>query len=447
MNLRKIAKTYAETLPGPVARMVARVPFGLRLGPAYGQARELIAKVEAMEEKARTAWTLEHMRHAVERAYGKHRFYRAFYDRKRYCPSTLKTIAHFQDVPVVTKADLMEFGIDERSSPALGRLKLNTGGTHGEPLEFYVDRQAFAREWAHMHTIWIAHGYDYRHLKLTLRGHNLKDIPLRYNPVHNEYILNTYAPREAVADALAGLADLDNVKWLHGYPSVVADWCGWLHANRLDVFVRFRSSLRGVLLGSEFPAPTYRSTIERTTGAAIIPWYGHSEMCILAPEKGENIYKPMPTYGYAEAVDVDGGQTHLVGTSFWNTASPFIRYDTGDGIEGKTRGHILRRFSITDGRVGEFVTDRRGSSIGLTALIFGRHHPAFEKLRHVQVYQSRAGEIDVLVVPRKPDMAVKDIKDGFDFSAVEMGVSIHVLAEPVRTRSGKITLLVQEKPV
>ena len=38
-------------------------------------------------------------------------------------------------------------------------MKINTGGTSGQPLEFYLDHQAFAREWAHMHHLWQAHGY------------------------------------------------------------------------------------------------------------------------------------------------------------------------------------------------------------------------------------------------------------------------------------------------
>ena len=46
---------------------------------------------------------------------------------------------------------------------------LNTGGTTGAPFCFYIDKNAFAREWAHMHYIWELKGYNYKDLKSNIK--------------------------------------------------------------------------------------------------------------------------------------------------------------------------------------------------------------------------------------------------------------------------------------
>lgn len=442
LNIRLLAKTYIEKLPKPVAHLLARVPFSLRFYPEYARTRQLIAQVNTMDFSQVNQWTFRKLKLLIERTYAENSFYRVYYNRHGYHPDRLKSLAYFQDVPIVKKKDFVEFTLEERSVPALGRICVNTGGTSGEPLEFYVDNRAFAREWAHMHRIWERFGYNYRHLKLTLRGKNLGNQLLKYNAVHNEYIVNIYADKHLVAEELARLNRLTDVHWLHGYPSVAAEFCRWMADHRPDVLTALKPGLQGVLLGSEFPAPHYRSAITEILGVPIISWYGHSEMCVLAYEKALNEYVPFPTYGYCEAVPVEDGIQHLIGTSLWNTVSPFIRYDTGDGIKADTEQGFVRHFSILDGRIGEFVVDRNGGRIGLTALIFGRHHAGFEQVKHVQVRQSKPGKMELLIVPRDPQTPLERLKDRFDFSNVEIDVQLRMTTEPVRTKTGKTPLLI-----
>ena len=82
----------------------------------------------------------------------------------------------------------------------------------------------------------------------------------------------------------------------------------------------------------------------------------------------------MQTYGFTESI-ASSTSEQLVGTNYYNFASPFIRYNTEDGIqvEKQTEG-ILESFKIVDGRVGEYVLDQNNKKISLTGLIYGRHH-------------------------------------------------------------------------
>jgi phenylacetate-CoA ligase len=316
--------------------------------------------------------------------------------------------------------------------------KINTGGTSGEPLEFLVGNDAFAREWAHMHHVWKARGYRPWHLKLTLRGkHFGRDEVLRYNAVHNELVANANCSMSEVVSAVLALPRGLIVRWVHGYPSLVAEFAHALDARPPRNVSDFRGRLYGVLLGSEFPADIYRSPIEQILTCNVVSWYGHSEMSILAGEQASGIYESMSTYGYAEAAD-----SHLIGTSLHNFVHPFIRYDTGDVVEALPSRSGSLAFRVGEGRIGEFVCDRSGNRHALTAVIFGRHHPAFERIRHVQVRDDGGGCVALLVTPRSPQVDVESIRAGFHLEGLDIDWRIQLVDAPVRTGHGKIRLKV-----
>lgn len=442
MSARLRLKQLAEKAPLPLALALARVPFAVRFGAPYVRSTALARSLNSASVAGVRAWAFPRLQTVVRSAYENTPFYRSFYKARGYDPANLKTFEHFQDVPIVTKADLAAVATDQRSSASSSRMLVNTGGTSGEPLVFYIDSQAFAREWAHMHLIWGRAGYSYRDLKLTMRGRNLGDATLQFNPVHNEYILNTYKPRADMVDAVRELLKRRNIGWIHGYPSIVSDVVASLEDADPSLTELLRRSLKGVLLGSEFPAPQYAEPIQRILGVKITSWYGHSEMCVLAYEESPNRYVPLHSYGFVEAVKDSNDGQRLLGTSYWNAASPFIRYDTGDVVSAETHDGIVSAFSIQSGRVGDFVIDGRGVKIPLTALIFGRHHAAFDRIRHVQVRQSEPGRIDLLIVPGTSSLSPSEIMSGFDFSDVDLQVTPVLLTHPVRSDAGKIRLLV-----
>jgi phenylacetate-CoA ligase len=296
-----------------------------------------------------------------------------------------------------------------------------------------------------MHRIWARVGYRPTDVKLTLRGKHLGGDVYRYNAVHNEFLLNGYVPLRDVLDAVRAIAKRRNIAYIHGYPSAIAELARGCTELAPDVATTLRRTLRGVLLGSEYPAPVYRDRIEQAFGAPTISWYGHSEMAILAGEVDRFLYAPMLSYGLTEAVPDGRGGHRLVGTSYDNVASPFIRYDTGDSIEPvEVRGGILRTFRIASGRVGEYVTDKTGGHVSLTALIFGRHHPIFDTADFLQVRQTSPGAVEILVTP-SPGARVTsdDVRAGFDATHVALDIRYTVCQEPIRTPAGKVPLLVR----
>ncbi len=313
------------------------------------------------------------------------------------------------------------------------------------PLNFLLEHSALPVEWAHMHAIWKSHGYRSSHLKLRIGGaYMADDTPFSYHPRHNEFVVNANCPMLQVVVAVLALPARHKVRWIHGYPSLVAEFALALANYGGDQAEIFRSRLYGVLLGSEFPAPMYREPINRVLSTNIVSWYGHSEMAVLARETGAGIYQSFATYGFAEAVPTADGEHHsLVCSSLRNLAHPFIRYDTGDLIEPVSSVGSSLAFRIKEGRIGDFVTDRCGRRLALTSIIFGRHHSGFDEVQHLQVRQDAPGRITLLVVPRSASFDIQALRSGFDFSGLDLDWHLEIVLEAVRSKLGKIKLKIE----
>ncbi len=442
MSIREVVKDVVENLPEAMGRPLTHVPFGLRLGAAYRHSVSAIRVAERVDPAEWDARLSMQLREILKLAVDQVGFYRDFYRARGFSSHEIQSIRDWARVPVVTKADLQGVPLSDRCIRGARGPCVNTGGTSGQPLEFQLDQQAFAREWAHMHHIWKARGYQAQHLKLTFRGkHFDRRQPLRYNAVHNEHVVNSNCSMQQVVEAVLALPRTRVIRWVHGYPSLVAEFAHALTAHASSSAAIFRARLFGVLLGSEYPVPTYRDAIERILSTNVVSWYGHSEMAVLARETALGVYESLPTYGYAEAVPSETGTTHrLVCTSLHNRVHPFIRYDTGDLIEPVSQLAGALAFRISEGRVGDFVVDRKGNKLALTAIIFGRHHGAFGIIQHLQVREEAPGRIVLVVTPRQFPADVLTLRRGFDFDDLDIDWDIEVVREPVRSGAGKIRL-------
>ena len=430
----KQLKNIAGQIPYPAGKWLARVPFSWRLGKVYGRMKKVCARAIEWSDVEREQCLVEKFRTIFEYAREHFPCYRELYEKAGVLDLEVKSFADIAKVPVIDKAwarkHFMEFK---------GTYRLNTGGSSGEPTAFWGDKDCWAREWAHMHTIWEMLGYDYRDLKLAIRGRNLGRRPFSYNPVHNEYIINTYLNVKDYAAKLTRLFAKRNVKWFHGYPSSIYQFIlESEEAYGIDGTHELFKSVRGLLLSSEFPLPYMKEKFNEY-GLKWISWYGHTEMCVLAYDKDcDNRYHPFVTYGLAE---VENG--HLIGTSFHNFEMPLIRYDTGDLVEAtkvSTNG-MVEEFAIKEGRSGDFIEDKNGKKIPLTALIFGRHHKAFDVADYIQIGQTEPGKA-TLYVTMNDGRVQGDLGRMFDLTNVDIDFEFKVVEKPVRTAMGKLKLRV-----
>lgn len=426
MNLKHTLKSIAENIPYELGSKLALMPFSVRLGNQYKAFKKQIDTQQDAQ-----SYIVHHFSTIFEYAKEKFPFYKKLYQTKGVYDLKIKSIQDIQKLPVITKEDIRLYAHQFQ-----GAMRLNTGGTSGEPFHFFVDKHAFAREWAHMHTIWEKKGYNYRDLKVTLRGKDLGEKTWQYNPVHNEFIVNTYKNAASVKEDILLLFHKYPVKYLHGYPSAIHNF---LHELALVLNPEEKSvitkNLVACFLGSEFPMPHITKYLQSEWGLDYISWYGHSEMCILAyDEFKQNEYKPFFTYGYTE---VAGNK--LIGTSFHNFDMPLIRYDTGDlVVPTYDNDGLLSSFKITQGRNGDYILDKKDKAIPLTALIFGRHHNLFNYAQFIQVSQPVPGQLIFHVTTNERDK--QKVFNDLNMKNIDVDYSIQLHQEPIRTKAGKVSL-------
>jgi phenylacetate-CoA ligase len=441
MDIRLRVQRLIERLPEDVASPIVHVPFSIRLGRSYPQTRRRLMAEErgGLAFDAPGQW--ERLRGIVQFANARTAFYRRWYGDHGFDPASLRSWDDWQRVPIVTRNDMQKSPLSDRCVTGAPGMKINTGGTSGQPLEFLLDNEVLGREWAHMHFIWASRGYRTTHRKLTLRGkHFDSGRVLRFNAVSNEYVANSNVPMQRIVDEVIKATRRRPIRWIHGYPSLAAEFAIELSSRPHGEQCEVRDRLFGILLGSEFPAPQYRSPIAEILSSNITSWYGHSEMALLARETSAGTYSTFPTYGFAEAVPAGDGTHRLVCTSLANRAHPFVRYDTGDLVQPISTRRGALEFKVTEGRVGEFITDAKGHRHALTAVIFGRHHEAFELVRHIQVHQVADGHATLVATPRRPDLRPEDVMSRMELSGLDFTWAIRLVEEPVRTRYGKIKL-------
>jgi phenylacetate-CoA ligase len=449
MNIIPFVKSFLQDIPRPVGCIISKIPYHFRpgIGFSYSHYQNEIKDFDDFNLKIKKKYIADKFQRILASSFDIP-FYRDLYKSAGIDRDTKIEFEDISKIPVIDKDMLKAISLEERSMKRDGAYIANTGGSSGSTLNFYITPRLIPNEWAHMHTIWKKLGYTQSMLKFGFAGRNLGNSKeIVYDGLRHQYSINVYKNIQNSIQQLDTILSKEKVYYLHGYPSALSEFAVNLKEHAPHLVQKLRKHLKGAFLSSEYPVPMYRDRIEKIFGIPTISWYGHTERAILAWEKKDKfIYYPFQTYGYCEVVpNSDTGGWRLIGTSYNNFASPFIRYDTGDDVEPiVSEEGLLVSFRVRSGRLGEFVVDRNGVKIPLTALIFGRHHPLFDLSLFIQVLQKEDGKITVIITPKQEIPADFIFHDWFDTSGLDMDIDYKIVTNPILSPSGKVNLKVKE---
>lgn len=437
-------------IPYWLGQLFAYIPFSWRpmVGKQYRMKKKEMREYDKMSWEERKQFIFHHMYNIVEYAINNIKFYKEFYAKKGFKLEDLKTFEDIKRIPIITKQDLLEYSIEDRSNMAVKKYKVNTGGSSGYTLSFYHSPDRIGTGWAHYHRMWGRLGFKPYKLRMTLAGRSNIKNGLWYEFARHAIALDMYKPFAETAPKLKRFLKRHKCYFLHGYPSVMADLATYCESDE-ELRDLLKQGLQGAFLNSEFPYPLYRNKIEQVFEIKTQSFYGHTESCVMAWEDDDVkfLYHPYQTYGYSEVVKNEEGRFDLVGTSYDNIASPLIRYNTKDIIDKPTfDSGVLTSFYIYEGRSNQVVVDKNGRSISLTGLIMGRHHQLMEKSSHIQISQKEQGKATIYYVPL-PNADIVNPSLLFDSSNVAIDFEFKKIETPLRTKAGKVLLLVPNSVV
>ncbi len=163
-----------------------------------------------------------------------------------------------------------------------------------------------------------------------------------------------------------------------------------------------------VLSSSEVLPTAVNEAAHRALGCAVIDYYGQAERVAFAWCESPGTWRFLPGYAHVEltprAEIGPGAHFEVVGTPFWNSAMPLVRYRTGDLIrfeappppaELEEIALGVRTFPGILGRDGDVLVAPDGTV--LTGI--DHFHRGVDRVTRIQVVHERADRVLVRVLP------------------------------------------------
>jgi phenylacetate-CoA ligase len=454
MFLRAAARGLSERHKASVKRLLSFVAPRWRQGGTYWRWHRFLNIAQHWPRSRIESWQLERLRRVVRHAYDHTDGYRELYRSAGVSPDDINSLADIEGLPFTTKKmlrdDLEAFSVRHR-----GRVYLTTGGSTGIPFGFYEDTRDRQIENAFMHIGWSEVGWRLDLWSAVLRGAfvGARAYPWKRDPYSREISLSSYFLTPDMLEKYVEILQRYKPPVLQAYPSSLNILSDLLLESRPSQRITFDI----ILLGSENMYDWQLAKIRKAfPNSRPFAWYGQAERVILAPwcARREE-YHAWPFYGLTEIVDPEGAQTpgggegELVGTSFHNLVTPFIRYRTMDrAVRGSAAcdlcGRQFQLLSRIAGRAHEMIVTRSGRFISMTAI--NMHDDIFDLVRQFQFVQEHPGKVLFQYVPRRT-LAALELSTLTARLMVKLGDDMELQLEPVekipRAPSGKYRFLDQ----
>jgi phenylacetate-CoA ligase len=458
MFLRGMTRSLSETNKDRLKRVLSLVPPSWRQGRSYWRWRHFLHKAQYWSPTQIKAWQLDRLRKIVRHATDHTEGYRELYRTAGLSADDLRSVADIRHFPCTTKTMLQD-NLEAFSVRQPGRLYVTTGGSTGIPFGFYETDSNRQVENAFIHTAWLEVGWRLGMWSAVLRGGFVGTAkqPWKRAPYSRELSLSSYFLTPTLLHSYVEALRRYQPPVLQAYPSSLNVLCDLLKESGQPGAVHFDL----ILLGSEnvydWQLAKARDSFPRSR---IFAWYGHAEKAILAPWCAQRAqYHAWPYYGLTEIVDPDGrptavgGEGELVGTSFHNFVTPFIRYRTLDrALRGQEQcdlcGRHFQLLSCIVGRAHEMIVTGTGRFISMTAI--NMHDDIFDLIRQFQFVQEAVGEVVFQYVPRR-DLTEHEVAAMRARLMVKLGDDMHLKIAAVneipRAPSGKYRFLEQRLPL
>lgn len=362
----------------------------------YGEAREVLTRLEGADLAARREWTrarLEEVTWSARRTrYGKTQ-------RGEHAQWPLLRKPQVQVDPTAFRA------------PALLTIKASTGGTSGAPLRLFRSLRSIVFEQACLDLMMEKLGVDAVQARTAvLRTDTIKD-PNDFRPPYwvdagggRRRVFSSSHLNAATLNAYVEALESFDPDILLGYPTSL-EWLCLLLARAEQ-----RVKVARVMCSSEMLHPHVWRQAQARLGCALLDYYGQAERVAFAYATAPGEYRFLPGYSHvefapvADATPETGLRTYeVIGTPLWNLAMPLIRYCTGDllrlpahwgAAELEELALGVRTFEGVLGRDGDILLTPEGAKVtGISH--FQRDVP---HLVRIQIIQEREDFVRILVL-------------------------------------------------
>ncbi|MFC7678317.1 hypothetical protein [Paenibacillus sp. GCM10028914] len=333
----------------------------------------------------------------VRYAYDETKFYRQLYDAHGFHPDQLKDWSDIERIPIINKAMVKKSGMDIVAAKYRNkRLHIgSTSGSTGTSLTLYSNRAVNQREWAATCFLWSKVGYRPGDGRVEFRGLFVGDEEYKIDPYHRVLRVNVSKLTKDNIQQILNLIQELGYEFIHGYPTSISLVSKLILEGNLVNQYRPKA----ILLASESVFDYQINSIRMAfPGAKMNVHYGQSEKVVTAGWNVDEVgYQFIPLYGYFE---MDSSTNGIIGTSFINDVTPFIRYELMDvaspvAESANREGYMFPTIPSIDGRVGEIMYKPNGAMVSSALVAIALR--GTKSVTACKLIQHQLNEIEMLV--------------------------------------------------
>lgn len=325
-------------------------------------------------------------------------FSKIFYSKKVDFESD-KLLEELKKIPLSNKETVKQscelIAIDRKNS-----FSQKTSGTTGSGLSFKATVFSESIMWSFFERFRNKIGISTKDYCGYFCGRTIMSVDEQHPPywivnyAGKQILFSNYHLNSQTVDSYISALNKYQPPWIHGYPSFLS----LLAKLAIQKKLKLNYVPVAITVGSENYSSNQRKTIERFFKASSFELYCQTEGVAMFSECPHGSIHVEEEFSYVEFLDVGENRYEVVGTSFYNSAFPFVRYRTGDIVELSqdkcSCGSSFRVVKSIDGRQEDYITLKNGTKVGRLDHIF----KSLDHIVEAQIRQDISGHVTFYIV-------------------------------------------------
>lgn len=395
------------------------------------------------------------LRLLIQHAFTNVPFYNDLFYNLRLMPEDIQNKEDLAKLPVLTKDTIRQEGIERFTSNTISKNKLiqsSSSGSTGEPLFYWNTKDAYSMNIAANLRGWYGMGYRLGDKYVKLSQNSRKNPVKRLqDKMTNNLYLATNPLIESNFELVLSEIEKYKPKIIRCYPDPLLFLARYKQNHPEFSYHPLAITTTGNTL-----YPEIREEIETAFGCKIFDSYSCEGNSTVFECPTHTCYHSTEEYGISEIIDVEGnpitkGIGRLISTDLWNTAHPFIRYDTQDFVEVDSEPCIcgcqhlkIKRILGRDNEVLEMKTGKKFIVHNFTGF-FQTDIPEINRaIDQFQVIKKGSIVIFRLVVNQRFTISVADFIKNHWENELRAKVEVEIVDNIPLTKSGKRKFIINE---
>lgn len=304
-----------------------------RFGGKYEKYFEFFKKTQWQSPEKIKEFQMRKLKEIIEVAYQKVPYYKRLFSEYGLTPNDFHAFDDLKKLPTLTKeiiqcnfSDLLNEDINK-----MNVIKSSSSGTTGQKLEFYLPKElAYNVNFSLLYRFYDWAGVKLRDKRITIGGRLFtKKAPYWvYNKAENQLLLSIHHLGKETVDGYIEKIRKFSPVFIQGHPT------GIFFISQRMVEVGTSIDVKAVFTTGETLDESQRKMIMKAFNTEVFDSYGLSECVVAAFEcERHNGFHEGSELGIMEFEKTNSGLYKVIGTSLWNDAMPFIRYEIEDLVE------------------------------------------------------------------------------------------------------------------